>query len=228
MRLSGLAPASCPNMKAEGQGSRSRRLQRDVWLPFAVFGLGAPLALGSSFAKVCLLGDARSGKGPLIKRYVYSMFDDNYIMTIGTKVTKKSITYTRQVSGRPREMRLTLLIRDILGQKQYSRLHPVYYQGAEGALIVCDGSRPETITSIDEWAKTFQEVVGPVPLIFLINKADLLDQKTFNAAPVNALCTQYKARWLFSSAKDGLNVDQSFTDLGDDLCTRYLEKTKAG
>jgi small GTP-binding protein len=176
--------------------------------------------------KICLLGDAAVGKTSLIKRYVYSMFDDKYITTIGTKVTKKSITYTKSAGGQATEIRLTLLIWDILGQKQYSRLHPVYYQGAEGALVVCDGSRPETISSIDEWAKTFQEVVGPVPLIFLINKADLLDQNTFNAAPVNALCTQYKARWMFSSAKDGLNVDKSFHELGDELCTRYLEKTK--
>ena len=80
--------------------------------------------------KICLLGDAAVGKTSLIKRYVYSMFDDKYITTIGTKVTKKSITYTKQAAGQATEIRLTLLIWDILGQKQYSRLHPVYYQGA--------------------------------------------------------------------------------------------------
>jgi hypothetical protein len=32
---------------------------------------------------------------------------------------------------------------------------------------------------------------------------------------------------MFTSAKDGLNVDNSFTQLGDDLANRYLEKTKA-
>lgn len=176
--------------------------------------------------KICLLGDAAVGKTSLIKRYVYSMFDDKYITTIGTKVTKKSLAYSKTYNGQQTDIRLTLLIWDILGQKQYSRLHPVYYQGAEGALVVCDGSRPDTIGSLDEWAKTFQEVVGPVPLIFLINKADLFDQKTFDLKQVNALCAQYKARWQFTSAKDGLNVDKGFADLGDDLCNRYLEKTK--
>ena len=177
--------------------------------------------------KICLLGDAAVGKTSLIKRYVYSMFDDKYITTIGTKVTKKTISYSKTHGGQAAEIRLTLLIWDILGQKQYSRLHPVYYQGAEGALIVCDGSRPETIQSLEEWTKTFQEVVGPVPLIYLMNKADLFDQQTFDAKLVNALCTQYKARWMFTSAKDGLNVDSGFTQLGDELCNRYLEKTKA-
>jgi len=177
--------------------------------------------------KICLLGDAAVGKTSLIKRYVYSMFDDKYITTIGTKVTKKSIAYNKQHAGQPTEIRLTLLIWDILGQKQYSRLHPVYYQGAEGALVVCDGSRPETLSSLEEWTATFQEVVGPVPLIYLVNKADLIDQKAFDTKGVEALCAQHKARWMFSSAKDGLNVDNAFTQLGDDLANRYLEKTKA-
>lgn len=176
--------------------------------------------------KICLLGDAAVGKTSLIKRYVYSMFDDKYITTIGTKVTKKSLPFDKTADGSKLEIRLTLLIWDILGQKQYSRLHPVYYQGAEGALVVCDGSRPETLSSLDEWAKTFQEVVGPVPLIFLVNKADLVDQKAFDASHVNGLCQQYRGKWLFTSAKDGLNVDKAFHELGDELCNRYLEKTK--
>lgn len=178
--------------------------------------------------KICLLGDAAVGKTSLIKRYVYSMFDDKYITTIGTKVTKKTLPYTKEIEGQKAEIRLTLLIWDILGQKQYSRLHPVYYQGAEGALVVCDGTRPETLSSLEEWTKTFQEVVGPVPLIYLINKADLYDQKAFNLAPVQALCKTHKASQLFTSAKDGLNVDRAFNDIGEELVRRYIDKTKTG
>ena len=31
------------------------------------------------------------GKTSLIRRYVFDMFDDKYITTIGTKVTKKTV-----------------------------------------------------------------------------------------------------------------------------------------
>ena len=43
--------------------------------------------------KVCLLGDPAVGKTSLIRKYVYDVFDDSYIPTIGTKVTKKSLEF---------------------------------------------------------------------------------------------------------------------------------------
>ena len=41
--------------------------------------------------KICLLGDLAVGKTSLIRRYVLDTFDDKYITTIGTKVTKKRL-----------------------------------------------------------------------------------------------------------------------------------------
>ena len=41
--------------------------------------------------KICFIGDAGVGKTSLIKRYVLDVFDDRYIATIGTKVTKKVV-----------------------------------------------------------------------------------------------------------------------------------------
>ena len=122
-------------------------------------------------AKICLLGDARSGKGPLLRPHVYSMFPDKYVPTIGTKVTKKTLSFTRQVGGASKEIRLTLLVWDILGQKQYSRLHPVYYQGANGAIVACDASAPDAVESLRQWTHDFEAVVGRTPLTFVLNEA---------------------------------------------------------
>src|SRR5437870_5538766 len=41
--------------------------------------------------KVCLVGDVAVGKTSLIKRFVQDSFDDRYIATVGTKVTKKTV-----------------------------------------------------------------------------------------------------------------------------------------
>jgi len=43
--------------------------------------------------KICLIGDVGVGKTSLIRRYVIDVFDDKYIATIGTKVTKKEIEF---------------------------------------------------------------------------------------------------------------------------------------
>src|SRR5206468_1558385 len=41
--------------------------------------------------KVCLIGEAAVGKTSLIRRFVLDNFDDKYIQTLGTKVSKKEL-----------------------------------------------------------------------------------------------------------------------------------------
>ena len=66
--------------------------------------------------KICLLGDLAVGKTSLIRRYVLDTFDDKYITTIGTKVTKKRLDI--ELPDQQKEIDLTLLIWDIMGQYQ--------------------------------------------------------------------------------------------------------------
>jgi small GTP-binding protein len=172
--------------------------------------------------KICLLGDAAVGKTSLIRRYVYSSFDDKYITTIGTKVTKKSLVFKHP--SEDMKVRISLLIWDILGQKEYSRLHPVYYQGAEGGLVVSDATRPATIKSLEDWAVGFQKTVGPVPLAFLINKADLIDKSTFDLTEAERIAQRFGGRVYYASAKTGENVEKSFLELGNILCYNFFKK----
>ncbi len=175
--------------------------------------------------KICLLGDAAVGKTSLIRQYVYSSFDDKYITTIGTKVTKKTLVFKHP--NQDMKVRISLLIWDILGQKEYSRLHPVYYQGAEGGLVVSDGTRPATLKSMEEWAKGFQKTVGKVPLVFLINKSDLFDIESFDASEAERIAKLYNGSLYFTSAKTGTNVERSFLELGNTLCYSFFKKINA-
>jgi small GTP-binding protein len=166
--------------------------------------------------KICLLGDPAVGKTSLIRRYVFDMFDDKYITTIGTKVTKKTVVVPG-VAQPGTDIRITLLIWDILGQREYQRLHPVYYQGAEGALIVCDSTRKETIGNLATWVTSFKNVVGNVPVVFLINKSDLVDPEKFDRSEIDNLSRQHRAPYLPTSAKSGLNVEQAFITVSEAL-----------
>jgi len=165
--------------------------------------------------KICLLGDPAVGKTSLIRRYVFDMFDDKYITTIGTKVTKKTVVVPP--TGQGSDLRITLLIWDILGQREYQRLHPVYYQGAEGALIVCDSTRKETIGNLATWVTSFKNVVGDVPVVFLMNKADLVDPEKFDRSDIEGLSRQHRAPYLPTSAKSGLNVERAFLTVSEAL-----------
>ena len=156
--------------------------------------------------KVALLGDPAVGKTSLIRRYVFDEFSDMYITTIGTKVSKKEVMVNDTI-------KVTMLIWDILGQDEFQFLHATYYQGSAGALIVCDGTRPETIDHLRKWVTNFFNTVGRVPVIFLVNKADILDRDTFYSQPLEDLCAEVGASWMFSSAKNGENVDRTFQNI---------------
>jgi small GTP-binding protein len=154
--------------------------------------------------KVCLLGDGGVGKTSLIGRYVLDSFRDEYIMSFGTKVSKKVIEYE--------DVQLTLMIWDVLGQKSQKSLHAAYYNGANGALVVCDHTREETLLRLPQWKKELEEVTGPVPVMPIVNKSDLAG----TLEPNNVLETQAKMgrEFLFTSAKTGNGVQDAFEELG--------------
>jgi small GTP-binding protein len=160
--------------------------------------------------KICLLGDGAVGKTTLIRKFVYDKFDDKYIMTFGTKVTKKDAHLT----SRGAEFDLTMMIWDILGQRVHDSLHATYYQGAAGALIVCDVTRRQTLEGLDEWTKVFRNVCPDAPILFLGNKADLKEQTQFSEQELKAVADNYSTIQFFTSAKTGDHVEEAFMRLG--------------
>src|SRR5437867_6419003 len=93
--------------------------------------------------KVCLVGEAAVGKTSLIRRFVLENFDDKYIQTLGTKVSKKELT-SRSPDGSG-ELKIDMTIWDIMGQKGFRKLlKEAYFYGAPGSLrcVTSRGRRP--------------------------------------------------------------------------------------
>jgi GTPase SAR1 family protein len=125
-------------------------------------------------------------------------------MSFGTKVSKKVIEYE--------DVQLTLMIWDVLGQKSQKSLHAAYYNGANGAMLVCDHTREETLLHLPQWKKDLEAVTGPVPVIPIVNKADLESKLELK----NVLETRATLgrEFLFTSAKTGDGVQDAFENLG--------------
>src|SRR5436190_1477902 len=70
--------------------------------------------------KVCLIGEAAVGKTSLIRRFVLDNFDDKYIQTLGTKVSKKELA-SPSPDGTG-ELKIDMTIWDIMGQKGFREL----------------------------------------------------------------------------------------------------------
>jgi len=166
--------------------------------------------------KVCFIGDAGVGKTSLIKRFVLDVFDDRYIATIGTKVTKKIV----DVDGKAKVM---MLVWDIMGQKGFRELlREAYFFGAHGAIAVCDMTNKETLEELRYWIKALTDVAGDVPIVFAGNKADLENDRVIKEQELRDLAGKYKAQAFLTSAKTGQNVEMVFKA----LATSMSEKMK--
>src|SRR4030042_98086 len=157
--------------------------------------------------KVCFIGDAGVGKTSLIKRFVLDVFDDRYIATIGTKVTKKIV----DVEGQGGEPKVMMLVWDIMGQKGFRELlREAYFFGAHGAVAVCDMTNKETLEELRYWIKALTDVAGDVPIVFAGNKADLERERVVKDQDLEELAAKYKAKAYMTSAKTGQNVEAAF------------------
>lgn len=171
--------------------------------------------------KICFLGDSSVGKSSLIRKYVYDVFDDSYLMTMGTKVTKKNIIV--DMPDHDKKFNVTFMIWDIIGDIHFrGLLHHSYLHGAAGALLVCDVTRPETLESLNTWVESLQiEGDGNIPMVFMGNKCDLGEGQKLNEEEIQNLADIYSSLWLLTSAKTGQNVEEAFKILGKKMVEKY-------
>lgn len=174
--------------------------------------------------KVCFLGDNSVGKTSLIRKYVFNEFDDKYIMTVGTKVTKKELKI--EMPDYDKVFNMTLMIWDIIGDLHYRQiLHHSYLYGTSGALIVCDITRPETIKNVPEWAASLHSHGDEsIPFILMANKSDLIEKQNFDRKSIGKMAKKNNSPWLLTSAKTGNNVEQAFISLSKRMLRKYVLK----
>jgi len=164
--------------------------------------------------KILLLGDGAVGKTSLMRQFVEGKFSDEYIATIGANIKKKEMSYP------DRNMQLDLVIADLIGQQGYENTQKMNMRGANGAIMVSDLTRYETIESLEDyWIPLLKEVLEEAPpMIFFANKSDLIDMDGEEAkrfrAELLSISERYQSKFYLSSAKTGENVEQGFKDIG--------------
>lgn len=164
--------------------------------------------------KVCLVGDVAVGKTSLVKRFVLESFDDRYVATVGTKVTKKTVDFVWK--GAPAT--LDMMVWDIMGEKGFrALLRDAYFEGAHGVLAVCDLTRKDTFYDLDNWVQMVRKQVGDVPVVFLGNKADLGERRVVSEEELSRLAAIHNASHFLTSAKTGAGVNEAFKALADGI-----------
>lgn len=155
--------------------------------------------------KVVLIGDFATGKTSLIRRYVDNQFSDDYLTTIGVKISKKHV----QIS---QDLELQLMIWDIEGRTDVKDTNPAYVLGAHGVIIVGDSTRQSSIDNIPLHLKLAQNLLKNVPAVVALNKVDLLTEETQLKSTISQLQNSLEGveKIFETSAKDGRNVEELF------------------
>ena len=151
-----------------------------------------------------MLGSFGVGKTSLIRRYVQSIFSDEYLTTVGVKIDKKTLT----VGAEP----VTLILWDIAGEDDITQIRTSYLRGAAGYFLVVDGTRPETLEVARSIHSRVSAEIGPTPFVLLLNKADMVEDWGLSELPTSALENSAVAI-LRTSAKTGEGVEDAFLQL---------------
>lgn len=158
--------------------------------------------------KVCMLGSFAVGKTSLVRRYVDSIFKENYITTIGVKIDKKVIEHE--------EHTLSMVLWDVYGEDKHQSVVPAYLRGLSAYVLVVDPTRAGTLKSAISLHALVEETVGSKPFVLALNKSDLKadweqDMSALDAIRDSAVCT------IETSAKTDSGVDDVFESLAHAL-----------
>jgi len=175
--------------------------------------------------KVVLLGDSAVGKTSLMNRFVQNAFSDSYISTVGAKVSKKVVSIRLGTE----EYAVSFMLWDIIGSEGYKSTQSRHIAGLNGAIVVADLSRPETVKKLEEyWIPLLSETTAGVmpPILYVGNKLDLVDKA--EADRVRGEFGEMDARireedvikrfsildpYVLTSAKTGEGVEEGFSSL---------------
>jgi small GTP-binding protein len=158
--------------------------------------------------KICMLGTFAVGKTSLVRRFVESIYSDEYQTTVGVKIDKKVVQVGAQET--------MLLLWDLQGEESVEDLRRTYLRGTAGYLLVADGTRRDTFYKTRAIQAAVQETVGNVPFLLLVNKSDLTDQWSLEKEELEEM-THNGWQVILTSAKNGSGVEEAFLNLAQKM-----------
>jgi len=114
---------------------------------------------------------------------------------------------------------------DTAGQERYRSLAPMYYRGAQAAIVVYDITNVETFEKAKEWIKELQRQASPSIIIALAgNKADLSSKRKVEVGDAQAYADDNGILFMETSAKTAANVNEIFVAIAKKLPKQAPEK----
>jgi small GTP-binding protein len=137
--------------------------------------------------KIVMLGETCVGKSCIVTNFIQHETIDQAEPTIGASFMSKKVTADNGTT-------ICLEIWDTAGQERYRSLAPMYYRGANSAIIVMDITNKDSFHIAKYWAREVSIRGTPdCHLVFAVNKTDMdQSQWEFSLNDVDDYLTELK------------------------------------
>lgn len=180
-----------------------------------------------SLHRVVTIGETSVGKTSIITQLVKKSFNPNEKSTVGAmfvvynqkldaSTLKDDLVNTSNKSNG--EAVVEMQIWDTAGQERFRSLGPIYYRGAEAAVVVFDFTSLNSFERLQSWISAFQDVAGTDTIIFIIgNKIDLKDKAQVTVETAQNWATERGFKFFSTSALTGQGIQEVFEQLANDI-----------
>lgn len=120
---------------------------------------------------------------------------------------------------------LLFVHRDTAGQERFRTITTAYYRGAMGIMLVYDVNNERSFENIKNWIRNIEEnASADVEKMLLGNKCDLADRRQVSKERGEQLAIEYGIKFMETSAKASINVEEAFYTLARDIKAKTEKK----
>lgn len=162
--------------------------------------------------RLILIGDSTVGKSSLLKAFTEGRFAEVSDPTVGVDF------FARLVEVKD-GTRVKLQLWDTAGQERFRSITRSYYRNSVGALLVYDITKRSTFEHMPEWLFEAKRHIEPHKAVFQLVgcKHDMETEREVSQEEAQQLADFYNIGFLETSAKSGMNVEDAFTRIAQEI-----------
>lgn len=159
--------------------------------------------------KLMIIGESTIGKTSFISRYTSNTFKLEYLSTVGIDFQIKNL----KLKGKS----IRLQIWDTAGQERYRNITKNYFQASNGFVIAYDITNMRSFECVANWIKEIDESASPDSKKVLIGMKCDKDGREISKEDGERLAAKYGMKFFETSAKDNINVNETFEYLTNEI-----------